>query len=37
MPTDFVLALIMCVALAAYGFYSSLAGQRLLGGKLLED
>jgi hypothetical protein len=35
--TDFVIALVICVALAAYGFYTSLAGQSLFGGKLLED
>lgn len=35
--TDFVFALIICVALAVYAFYISLADQPLLGGKLLED
>ncbi len=35
--TDFVIALVVCVALAAYGFYISLAGQPLFSGKLLED
>jgi hypothetical protein len=34
---DFVIALVICVALAAYGFYISLAGQPLFSGKLLED
>jgi predicted Ser/Thr protein kinase len=34
---DFVIGLIICVALAAYGFYVSLAGQSLFGGKLLEE
>lgn len=35
--TDFTIALAICVALAVYGFYTSLAGQPLFGGKLLED
>jgi hypothetical protein len=35
--TDFVFGLIICLALAAYSFYISLAGQSLLAGKLLED
>jgi Protein kinase domain len=35
--TDFVISLVICVALAVYGFYTSLAGQSLFGGKLLED
>ena len=35
--TDFVLGLIICVALAAFAFYTSLGGQRLLAGKMLED
>jgi hypothetical protein len=34
---DFTIALAICVALAVYGFYTSLAGQPLFGGKLLED
>ena len=34
---DFTMALIICVALAVYSFYISLAGQPLFGGKLLED
>ncbi len=34
---DFTIALIICVALAAYGFYASLGGQKLLSGKLLEE
>jgi len=35
--TDFTIGLAICVALAVYGFYTSLAGQTLFGGKLLED
>ena len=35
--TDFVIALVVCLALAAYGCYISLAGQPLLGKTLLED
>jgi hypothetical protein len=35
--TDFTIALVICVALAGYGFYTSLAGQPLFGGKLLQD
>ena len=34
---DFTIALAICVALAVYGFYTSLAGQPLFGGKLLQD
>jgi len=34
---DFVIALAISVALAAYGFHMSLAGQSLFGGKLLDD
>ncbi len=34
---DFIIALVICVALVAYGFYTSLAGQPLFGGKLLQD
>jgi hypothetical protein len=34
---DFVVGLIICVALAVYGFYVSLAGQTLFGGRLLEE
>jgi hypothetical protein len=33
--TDFTIALAICVALAVYGFYTSLAGQPLFGGKLI--
>ena len=35
--TDFVIALVICLALAAYGFYTSLGGQRLFPGGLLAD
>jgi len=35
--TDFTIALVICVALAAYSFYISLAGQSLLGGRLLHE
>ncbi|HEV7799002.1 MAG TPA: hypothetical protein VGO73_12630 [Pyrinomonadaceae bacterium] len=35
--TDFVIALVVCIALAAYGFYVSLAGQPLFAGRFLED
>jgi hypothetical protein len=35
--TDFTIGLIICLALAGYGFYTSLAGQSVLSGRLLED
>ncbi len=35
--TDFTIALVICVLLAAYGFYVSLGDQKLLSGKLLEE
>ncbi len=35
--TDFLMGLTICVALAIFGFYTSLAGQPLFGGKLLDD
>ncbi|MCM3902685.1 MAG: serine/threonine protein kinase [Pyrinomonadaceae bacterium] len=35
--TDFTIALVICLALATYGFYTSLGGQKLLSGKLLGD
>jgi hypothetical protein len=35
--TDFTMAVIICVALAAYGFYTSLGGEKLFSGKLLEE
>ncbi|HKO43771.1 MAG TPA: serine/threonine-protein kinase [Pyrinomonadaceae bacterium] len=34
---DFTIALVIAIALAAYGFYVSLGGQKLLPGTLLED
>ena len=34
---DFLMALSICVALVIFGFYTSLAGQPLFGGKLLQD
>jgi serine/threonine-protein kinase len=34
---DFTIALGICAALVIYGFYTSLGGQSLFGGKLLED
>jgi predicted Ser/Thr protein kinase len=34
---DFSIALAILVAIVVYGFYTSLAGQTLFGGKLLED
>jgi len=35
--TDFTIALVIAIALAAYGFYISLGGQKLLPGSLLEE
>ena len=35
--TDFLMALTICVALVIFGFYTSLAGQPLFGGKFLPD
>ena len=35
--TDFLIALVICLALVVYSFYISLAGQPLFGGKLLEE
>ena len=35
--TDFVIGAVLCLALAGYGFYLSLGGQSLFGGKLLDD
>ncbi|HYR75397.1 MAG TPA: serine/threonine-protein kinase [Pyrinomonadaceae bacterium] len=35
--TDFLMALTIGVALVIFGFYTSLAGQPLFGGKLLQD
>ena len=34
---DFTIALVIAIALAAYGFYVSLGGQKLLPGTLLEE
>lgn len=34
---DFTIALVIALVLAAYGFYISLGGQKLLSGKLLEE
>jgi hypothetical protein len=34
---DFTIGLVICLALAAYGFYISLGGQKLFSGKLLEE
>lgn len=34
---DFTIALAILVAVVAYGFYTSLAGQALFSGKLFED
>lgn len=35
--TNFLIAGALCVGLAVYGFYTSLAGQPLFGGRLLQD
>ena len=35
--TDFTIALAIALVLAAYGFYTSLGGQKILTGKLLEE
>ena len=35
--TDFVIGAAICVAIAAYACYVSMAGQPILGGKLLDD
>ena len=34
---DFLLGATLCLVLAVYGFYTSLAGQSVFGGKLLDD
>ena len=34
---DFVIGAIICLALAGFGFYTSLAGQSVFSGKLLKD
>jgi serine/threonine-protein kinase len=35
--TDFAIALLICLALAAYAFYTSLGGQKVFSGKMLEE
>jgi len=35
--TDFVVALVICVGLVIYGFYTSLGGQSVFRGRFLED
>ena len=35
--TNFLIIGALCLALATYGFYTSLAGQSLFGGRLLQD
>ena len=35
--TNFLIAGALCLGLASYGFYTSLGGQALFGGKLLQD
>lgn len=35
--TDFMIAVTICLALAVYSFYTSLGGQKLLSGKLLDE
>jgi len=35
--SDFTIALVICLALAAYGFYTSLGGEKLWSGKLLDE
>jgi hypothetical protein len=35
--TDFTIALVIAVAIAAYGFYISLGGEKVFSAKLLED
>lgn len=34
---DFLMALTICVALVVFWFYTSLAGQPLFGGRLLDE
>ena len=34
---DFVVGALLCVGLATWGFYTSLAGQKLFAGNLLDD
>ena len=35
--SDFVIGAVLCVALAAFACYTSMAGQSIFSGKLLED
>jgi hypothetical protein len=35
--TDFVIGAVVCVALAGFACYTSMAGQKIFGEKLLED
>jgi len=35
--TDFLIGAALCVALAAFACYTSMAGQKIFGGKLLDD
>jgi len=35
--TDFVISLVICIALAVYGFYTSLGGQPVFKGGLLQE
>ena len=35
--TDFVIGAALCVALAGFACYTSMAGQKIFGGKLFED
>jgi hypothetical protein len=34
---DFTVALVICIALAAYGFYMSLGGEKMFSGRMLEE
>jgi len=35
--TDFVIGALLCVAIAGFACYTSMAGQSIFSGKLLED
>ena len=35
--TDFIISLVICIALAGYGFYTSLGGQPVFKGGLLQE
>ncbi|OLD28936.1 MAG: hypothetical protein AUJ04_00335 [Acidobacteria bacterium 13_1_40CM_3_55_6] len=35
--TDFIISLVICIALAVYGFYTSLGGQPVFNGGLLQE